>query len=327
MAHGLWQTPDEEAGKSPVELTADPHVQLLGVVALLDDAEANDQTPYQKDVRSYFSDAKAAPAIQFLLDAKAAVEPDQELASASALSSFARTSEFKGFLRSHTRYYRQAIARFQRELSPAVSEWEAYTAVPVQPRQVAIAFGLRDVSSVCNVRNLDRSGLWIGADVDPENSAADIFSRTGISVLDAEVPNGNAQHLSITPEIDEQIVRAVFARIVALSAGEQAGKEAVRRQAADGYALVPTLADRLQQYEQHRDVYENLSDFLPTLVRGLDNGGAGFEATADHPMSHAANGPTISCHLDPANHIADMPKPARMREVASAGLRASARSR
>jgi hypothetical protein len=68
------------------------------------------------------------------------------------------------------------------------------------------------------------------------------------------------------PALREQIIRAVFARVAALSKGDAAGRLALQQEVSGGYAMVASFDARLRFYEAHRDQFATLADFLPQLL-------------------------------------------------------------
>ena len=108
-----------------------------------------------------------------------------------------------------------------------------------------------------------------------QTSAAETFLSTeGTEVAFDEGPKkvkARAAQPSVKfddPVLQEQLIRAVFARIAALSRGDAAGRLAVEQEVHGGFAMVPGLDERLRNYEAHRDQFATLADFLPQLVAG-----------------------------------------------------------
>jgi hypothetical protein len=266
MAEGSWpQNPDVRSGPQ-IELAADPQLQLAGVIGLLSAADDQNSGKYARDVRAYFGGASGAFAVQLfryaVSNADDATKPQLSSSFSDALAEFAATTDSRAFFHAHRAYYRDAVSRLGRALAPAVSQWQEYTAMELPPLKLAVAVGPSDSFSTCTASKLlGRNAMWLDESAEPDSSE-ELFISSGI----ANDAFGSAE---ISSQLKEQVVRAVFARIVALSAGEAAGREAAMRAGIAGYDLVPEFADRLQDYERHRNLYPSLRDFLPVLTRGL----------------------------------------------------------
>ena len=69
----------------------------------------------------------------------------------------------------------------------------------------------------------------------------------------------------------EHVDRAVAARLAFRELGEDAGEQALAKEEASSFAYVGALAERLKEYEQHRDRYPTFRDFAPRLIATLPN--------------------------------------------------------
>jgi hypothetical protein len=68
----------------------------------------------------------------------------------------------------------------------------------------------------------------------------------------------------------EHVDRAVTVRLAYRELGEAAGEQALAKEEASSFAYVGALAERLKEYEQHRDRYPTFRDFAPRLIAALD---------------------------------------------------------
>ena len=266
MAHGALPALDDSP-VSRIEVKADPQVELMGIVAMLARESADSASAYGSDAKTFFSTVSNHSAVRLLQptnaqSSRAAQRPDGASLQA-ALQDFAQASDFNAFFETHRHFYQTAVEKAQRDASAAVAMWEHYTAVPVGSKTVSIAIGFGDDSSKCLARSVaTQSHLWFRSSTDSSSSPADTLIDSGLS-------RGLLSSPDIAPGLQEQIIRAVFDRAAALTAGADAGDEAVRRDLARGYALVPELARRLRDYEVNRGRYRTLADFLPLLIGNL----------------------------------------------------------
>ena len=68
----------------------------------------------------------------------------------------------------------------------------------------------------------------------------------------------------------EHVDRAIAVRLAYRELGEDAGERALANERASSFAYVEALAERLKEYEQHRDRYPTFHDFTPRLVAVFD---------------------------------------------------------
>jgi hypothetical protein len=68
----------------------------------------------------------------------------------------------------------------------------------------------------------------------------------------------------------EHVDRAVAVRLAFGELGEDAGEQALEYEKASSFAYVEALAERLKEYEQHRDRYPTFRDFAPRLIAVFD---------------------------------------------------------
>jgi hypothetical protein len=264
MTSGLWPR-NLDPVRTNVELKADPHLQLLGAVRLLANRQGNSSDSYETELRSYFAEASNAQAVQLLRAAQSDGTGDATR-FADAVREFGENNDWKRFFRAHRRFYDQRISRAEGKLDSAVAAWNIYTGNPVKPSVIAVAVGPSGNLPVClTSKSQPLAPLWIPAN-GAEGSAADIFLASGVPT-DLLEPRAGAA--AADSSVEKQVIRAVFARIEALSSGEAAGHKAVSREIGLGHALVPEIARRLTYYEHHRAEFPTLASFLPRLLEDL----------------------------------------------------------
>jgi hypothetical protein len=291
-----------------IQLTTDPRIELLAIVQLLangsSDLAAADRR-YEKDVKSYFETEADHSAVQLFRklskdnadfptntaglllgysappdlapgDGSPDAAADKDTAEfIDALRDFARSSEFMRFFDGHRPFYASVIRRSQQQAATTRGYWEAYTGLPLPDRKLILSSlaepnGLGGCADGARVPG---AVLSLGAFAQT-NGAQALLSTEGAQVgLDKQptgkAPKAAAAAFKVSPAQEEQIVRAVFTRIAALSKGEAAGRLAVEQEVRGGFALVPGFDERLRHYEAHRDQFATLGDFLPQLMAGV----------------------------------------------------------
>ena len=75
--------------------------------------------------------------------------------------------------------------------------------------------------------------------------------------------------------LDEHVLRAVTARIVRLSDGEETAELMLQREEGRGFRYIRPLYNRLAVYEQDRERYPTFAEFVPELLKALGSPGAG----------------------------------------------------
>jgi spore germination cell wall hydrolase CwlJ-like protein len=279
---------------------------------------------YAQDVKSYFATEADHPAVQqfrklskdnagfaattagLLLGYSAPPELTAKEGSADAagdkttaqfidaLRDFARSSEFMRFFDGHRPFYRSVIRRTQQQAAMTRGYWEAYTGLALPARKLVL-------SSLAGTNDLGNCGEAGGVLTPPAvlslgtlaqtNAAQTLLSTEGTQVgLDKPVggktPKAAKTSFKLNAAEEQQLIRAVFTRIAALSKGDAAGRLAVEQEVRGGFALVPTFDERLRYYETHRDQFATLADFLPQLMDGA--GKASAKAAADGPEKTTA---------------------------------------
>jgi hypothetical protein len=75
--------------------------------------------------------------------------------------------------------------------------------------------------------------------------------------------------------LNEHVLRAVTARMVRLSDGEETAELMLQWEEGRGFRYIRPLYNRLAVYEQDRDRYPTFADFVPELLKALGSPGAG----------------------------------------------------
>lgn len=274
-----------------IEVGADPRVELLGVVQLLATegvTPSDDDSQYEKDAKAYFQTEADHRAVQLFKTLTAAnsgftsaavnavlepktVDADVKTDSADAaptdspkadmktfmdaLTDFAQASEFIRFFEGHRPSYVR-LAEAGKAAAIANAQWQAYTGFPIEKRKLIVSALLRSpVTNACGPR-ADADSPYVPIALLKSGSSADAFLVTGRV----------APSLGVAPSVQEQIVRAVFARVTALTNGEAAGRKAISNDIRAGHNLVPKFETRLRYFEAHRAEFATLGAYLPELL-------------------------------------------------------------
>jgi spore germination cell wall hydrolase CwlJ-like protein len=211
-----------------------------------------------------------------------------------ALRDFARSSEFMRFFDGHKPFYNSVARRAQQQAATVRGYWEAYTGMPLADRKLI-------VTSLATSNGVDKCGSGRTASRDASVLSLGDFARaseanTFLSTAGTQVvwdkPQGKTTEpltppsLKIEdPALREQIIRAVFARIAALSKGDAAGRLALQQEVSGGYAMVASFDARLRYYEAHRNQFATLADFLPELLAGAAKTPAKAVASGAEPKT------------------------------------------
>jgi hypothetical protein len=223
-----------------------------------------------------------------------------------ALRDFAQASQFARFFKGHRPFYTSVTRRAQQQAAMTRGYWEAYTGMPLPDRKLILS-SLEDSNGLGKCGNTNRTAgpasvLSLGA-LARTSEAETFLSTEGAKLAFETSPVAEKKARSAPPPLkfddpalQEQLIRAVFARITALSKGDAAGRRAVEQEVHDGFAMVPSLNERLRNYETHRDQFATLADFLPELIAGKASsravgGGAEKGAPAQCPVQVAATTP------------------------------------
>jgi spore germination cell wall hydrolase CwlJ-like protein len=304
------------------QVAVDSRLELLSVVQLLANG-ASDLPPadhrYLRDVDAYFASSKNHLAVQLfkqlseadpnfgpttarvLLDYSAAPELTPGANSGSvdkktedfieALRDFARSSEFDRFFAGHKPFYSAAISRTERQVGMARAYWEAYTGAQLGSQPVLLSSTVASAPRACFASS---DPVILSLATFAHASDADIF----LTLEGTDGALARSRSSPAKPELDsgsnEQIIRAVFARIVALTDGDAASRAYVTAEVHRGYTMVPVLEKQLRDYELHRDRFSTWSEAL-SVPRP-----AGERRALARPedRSHRSCAPTVAAATD-----------------------------
>lgn len=312
MADDLWPKRSASSATKVIEVAADPTVELLGIIALLARAPEPRGSQYEQDIATHFASQADHLAVKLFRDAQAGIRASSPSASGiaaqyalpaslalqegarpvaapgtatnrglfvAALGDFAHKSNLEGFFRGHRSFYNKASGQAAGAFAQAAGDWQMYTRLPLEGRKVVLALALENASG-CVPRGVSL----------PELSLLWPPSSQGVGASDILVNSGLAQDIltdrkkgTVPGGVQETLVRAVFQRIDALSNGAAGIRPAINGASTDD--LLSIFVTRLRIYEQHRDRYPTLSDFLPTLL-------AGVKLTGDAANGAKASGQT-----------------------------------
>ncbi|MCC7262688.1 MAG: DUF4932 domain-containing protein [Candidatus Latescibacteria bacterium] len=73
--------------------------------------------------------------------------------------------------------------------------------------------------------------------------------------------------------VNEHLIRAITARLLRQAEGDEAGERAAEAEARQGFAYVPALYHRLEEYERDPAAYPSIPAFLPRLLAVFGNEG------------------------------------------------------
>lgn len=273
-----------------IEVGVDRRVELLGVVQLLaieGVAPSDDDSQYEKDAKAYFQPEGEHRAVQLFksltaanrgflraatdiaLSPKAVGEQGQNSADRAsddstdadlksfeeALDDFAQSSEFDRFFAGHKPFYGR-LAAAGKVAAIANAQWQAYTGLPTETRKLIVSALLQaPAASGCGAAE-DAGSQYTPIALLKTSTNADAFLATGQTGPSLAVPSS----------VRDQIVRAVFARVAALTNGEAAARKLVAHDVRSGYDLVPKFETRLRNFESHRVKFATLAAYLPELL-------------------------------------------------------------
>ena len=297
MAEGRWPGFAALTDDDPSRMSVDPRTELLAVVQTLAGGGLAGADEYTDDIAAYFkteADHKVVqlykklsdqnpgftPAMaEILLDFTEPSElartkaPSEGLMNAAggkenvtefmaALQDFRSASEFHLFFDGHKPFYRSATRIAEQKAAGVRAQWRTYTGMTFDSADLTLSPGLRIALSDACSSGSSPSSLF---SLTSGSGAADTMLRLSEG-RNALTPQGSAKDLPNLAPVQEQVIRAVFARIAALSQGPEAGRAAIQQEIRLGNRLVPVFAERLKDYETHRDRYRKLADFLPRLL-------------------------------------------------------------
>jgi hypothetical protein len=74
------------------------------------------------------------------------------------------------------------------------------------------------------------------------------------------------QAYSWEPAVNEHIIRAITSRLATKVVGEEVGASELQADKRNGFMYIEPLAERLKEYESHRDRYPTFASFYPRLL-------------------------------------------------------------
>jgi hypothetical protein len=217
------------------------------------------------------------------------------------LRDFARVSDFGSFFRAHAGLYAMMEEATRKKLvRDYAADLEAYhgirqasyTIIPAPllvgnygPRRsrpdgrfdiygILGASGISDgVPQFGSVENL-RALVWHEFGHSFVNPEVDLLSASVEKSKKLMAPIAARMRASAYQEwrtvAIEHVDRAVAVRLAFRELGEDAGERALDNERVYSFAYVEALADRLKDYEQHRDLYPTFHDFAPQLLAVFD---------------------------------------------------------
>ena len=242
------------AGADPsIEVNVDPRLELLSVVQMLADGRSSlteRDRRYERDVQAYFVSQANHPAVQLFakltkdnpeLVASAAqlllhYSPPPELSAAGspgpsgtpiasdngdlnalvdALGDFARSSDFMRFFQGHRPFYKSIVTPAEQQVEMVRASWSVYTRMPLPKKSfILTTLGNIDDPSGCgSIGNQVPSVLSV--EMLANAKPAEVLLRTdGAQALGSSMASSSDPS---TPMVDDQTIRAVFARIADLA--------------------------------------------------------------------------------------------------------------
>jgi len=218
-----------------------------------------------------------------------------------ALRDFAAASRFQAFMDSNRAYHAQLERAVTALLAPdLVPRLEAYYGMREDGYEIILSpltkggFGPRlevapgrwQLVAVASPSRADGDSLvFFSADglrslvwhefahsfVNPLTEAhwAELAPLGGL--LDSIAPGLPQWYREWKPALDEHIVRAAAARMVALYRGTGQGRAAIEREVGWGFVYVPAIAEALENYEHDRARWPDFGAFFPRLVAVVDS--------------------------------------------------------
>jgi hypothetical protein len=278
IAHAQWPGPATEPTSEQLHLleSADP-----AVVALLDSLSPNPTATtmsFRAALRGYFpalqrarGDAGArqegpsgseVAAIGTGSTPQSAVSGSEPAPATSATNASLPLGDF---MRDHRNAYRKSADRAGGVAAHEAADWQSYTGMPADLDEVVA--DLSDRLKPCPSAGSPGGSQQFAVGED-RNAAWRLLKLSFGSQVPSERKAAEGESSFATRWRDE-IALAVFARVTALSLGKSAEEAAVRADVAEGYNLVPMFDRRLREFERRRDVFLTLTEFLPTLLRGV----------------------------------------------------------
>lgn len=219
----------------------------------------------------------------------------------SALRDFAQASDFNAFFDDHSEFYEAIAARIEPLVTPHVRALETYVGDTVGDWRVisgplmhdggfAVKLPRRDGTNeayaLIGPEFLSVGEPSFGSELRIQDLIIHEFGHVVVNPLARQQPAEVARYESRFENlrkvmetqgyddwptvVNEHVLRAVTARIVAQTDSEEAGIDAVAREVGKGYIYVPSLFKRLRLYERDRARWPSLSAFYPELLRAFE---------------------------------------------------------
>lgn len=220
-----------------------------------------------------------------------------------ALQQFIDASDFMHFFEEHKPLYREVEAKLQPEADEAFVRLQAYTGLPAQRGKIIAGMlyhdggvtaqfgyqGIREAYAILGPQGYTNGALDFGRSEFIQDMAIHEFSHVIINPLTDRYATQleaiawlNEPIQQLFPEtaythwitaVNEHIIRAITVRMTYLHHGTRAGDEMLATEAGNGFIYLPSLVNRLADYESGRDRYFTLTDFYPALIEVFEAAG------------------------------------------------------
>jgi hypothetical protein len=215
----------------------------------------------------------------------------------AALRDFAVVSDFERFFLEHQDTYAVGVNSTRGKVRTAVDAIGQYTGVPITSGTVVLGPLLHDGGFSASYENGPDS-LEVFAFMGPSESrdglpdfgevarvgdlVAHELSHTIVNPLtrqhSAQV-EGSEHLLDTIAEamrrngysawetvVNEHVIRAITTRLVFRLRGEEAGRQELARELQRGFIHIPSLIERLEEYEQSPEQFPTIAEFYPRLL-------------------------------------------------------------
>jgi hypothetical protein len=181
-----------------------------------------------------------------------------------ALRDFARASAFDRFFNGHKHFYSGAMRLAQQKAGMARAYWAAYTRIALPPRTLVLSTLSAPKADTCESGTANSLPAIVSLGALAAADDADVL----LTLEGAATPlavNGGKPFMDAV--LDEQLIRAVFARVAALTNSDKASRGHVQGEVRHGFTIVPLLDRQLRDYEAHREQFSTWSDFMARVSR------------------------------------------------------------
>lgn len=213
---------------------------------------------------------------------------------------FARQGDFNGFFASNRSSYKKMITGSKPAIRAAIESLESYLGLTLGTTQVILGPLLHDGGFATSYVEQDgqiSAYAFLGpSEVVKERPCfgtaerlqplvAHEFAHTVVNPLTAsyavEVSNFESNFVLLTEAmtregysnweqvVNESIIRAITARMVALEFGSEASEVEVSQELERGFVYVPALIEKLKNYESKRPKFPTIAEYYPELLRVL----------------------------------------------------------